>query len=167
MNLSKMRSMQVIKNLQMQQDAWQLLRDVPDPLPAGDLIFPFAYWSEHRSELAARSPLGVCVSGDNALEELIPELDAIDLIALDFPQFTDGRCYSHARMLREHHGYRGELRAVGEVLQDQLFFMQRCGIDSFHLRPDQDPQKALRAFQEISVKYQAAADGAPPLSRYR
>lgn len=89
--------------------------------------------------------------------------DFPELIALDFPAFKDGRCYSHARLLRERYDYQGELRAVGDVLRDQLFFMKRCGIDSFQLRSDKDMEDALNAFNDFSVKYQTAADGAPPI----
>ena len=94
-------------------------------------------------------------------------LDQFELVALEFPKFTDGRSYSHARRLRDRFGYRGEIRAVGEVLRDQLFFMQRCGIDSYQVREDKDAEDALKGLSDFSVKYQTAADGAPPVYKLR
>ena len=78
---------------------------------------------------------------------------------MHFPAFTDGRGYSTARLLRQRYGFKGELRAFGDILHDQLYELGRCGFDSFALREDQDPVEALRAFDEFSESYQAAADG--------
>ena len=89
------------------------------------------------------------------------------MLALEFPNFKDGRSYSHARLLRERFGFRGELRAVGDVLRDQLFFMQRCGIDAFQVREDKDAEDALRGLSGFTVKYQTAADGLPPIYKTR
>lgn len=86
-------------------------------------------------------------------------------VAIDFPAFTDGRGYTSARLLRTRLGYRGELRAVGEVLRDQHFFMKRCGIDSYLLKPGKDIESALAAFNDFSVTYQAAAGDEKPLFR--
>ena len=81
---------------------------------------------------------------------MLPWLADIPLIAIRFPVFTDGRGYSLARLLRTRHGYTGELRAVGDVLRDQLYFLQGCGFDAFQLRADQCPEEALAAFQDYS-----------------
>jgi uncharacterized protein (DUF934 family) len=86
---------------------------------------------------------------------------------VEFPAFKDGRGYSHARILREHHGYKGDIRAVGDVLRDQLFLMQRCGISSFYVREDTDIEAALIGLSDFSVKYQTAADGATPVYKQR
>ncbi len=99
--------------------------------------------------------------------QLIGELDSVDAIAVDFPKFNDGRGLSIARILRGRAGWRGELRAVGEVARDQLFYMARCGFDAFDLRADQDAESCLAAFGEISVLYQNAADEKLPLFRRR
>ena len=163
-------AMRVIKDNRLIDDRWQRIARMDDDhaLPAGDVIVPFHYWQAHREALLTRgSNIGVCINGDIETEELAGDLDHFPLIALEFPAFTDGRCYSHARLLRDRYGYRGELRAVGDVLRDQLFFMRRCGIDSFELRNDKDIEDALRAFSEITVRYQAAADTAGPLYRNR
>lgn len=162
--------MKIIKDNEIIEDDWQLLRQIDDveSLPAGKIIVPYLFWLQNRDALSKRVPgVGVCIYADNEPEQVAGDLEHIDLIALDFPIFTDGRAYSHARLLRERYGYVGELRAVGDVLRDQLFFMKRCGIDSFQLRADQDAEAALAAFDEFSVCYQGAADDTTPLYRRR
>jgi uncharacterized protein (DUF934 family) len=86
-------------------------------------------------------------------------------VAINFPKFGDGRGYTKARLLRERFAYKGEVRAVGEVLGDQLFYMARCGFDAFALVDGKDTQAALRCLQDFSVTYQAATDEARPLYR--
>lgn len=88
-------------------------------------------------------------------------------IDIDFPKFADGRGYSAARLLRERYGFTGELRSIGDVLIDQLFFMARCGFDSFDLREDQDIEDALKAFSTFSVTYQNDVHDQRPLFRRR
>ena len=162
--------MQVIKHRQIVTDDWQRLTDIKpgDELPSGKLIMPFAYWQANREKLVAlNKQYAVCINGDHETEEVARDLAHFELIALDFPAFKDGRCYTHARLLRERYAYTGELRAVGDVLRDQLFFMERCGIDSFEVRADKDIHDALKAFTEFSVKYQTAADRAVPIYKLR
>ena len=99
--------------------------------------------------------------GDDA-RALIPHLDGLRLIEVNFPAFTDGRGYSAARVLREA-GYQGELRAVGEVLVDQLFAMRRCGFDAFEPDRPLDPADAEAALARWEHVYQPAADGRAPI----
>ena len=89
------------------------------------------------------------------------------LIALDFPVFTDGRHFSSARLLRERFGYKGEVRAIGDVLRDQLFFMQRCGFDAMAVRADCDAEDALLGLSGFSVVYQTSVEQPQPLFRRR
>ena len=89
------------------------------------------------------------------------------LIAVNFPKFGDGRGYSIARLLRERYGFKGELRAIGDVLHDHLFFMSQCGFDAFALREDQDAQEALSVFGTFSDGYQTSALRPVPLFRRR
>lgn len=98
---------------------------------------------------------------------LAARLDALRVVAVDFPKFGDGRGYSIAWLLRERYGYRGELRAVGEVARDNLYFMAQCGFDAFQLRPGEDPQEALLAFHDFSDGYQASVARPLPLFRRR
>lgn len=103
-----------------------------------------------------------------ALADRLAGLDAqIRVIAINFPRFGDGRGYSIARLLRERYGYKGELRAIGEVARDQLHAMAQCGFDAFQLREGEDPQEALAAFGDFSDTYQATAAQPQPLFRRR
>jgi uncharacterized protein (DUF934 family) len=157
--------MHVIKDRTIVDDAWVLL--APDaPVPeAGDVIVSLEQWNAGREGFAGRAgKVGVKLKSSESPEE-IQALDQVPLIAIDFPSFTDGRGYTSARLLRDRHDYRGELRAVGDVLRDQLFYMARCGIDSFALKPGKDIEGALSAFLDFSVTYQAAADERRPLFR--
>ena len=159
--------MQIIKNRSIVDDSWQLL-EMDDTLVSGDIIVPLARWLAEREQLLAHNgQVGVQISGGDNLESLAKDLKNIPLIALTFERFADGRSYSYALLLRERHNYQGELRAIGDVLRDQLNYMKRCGIDSFVLREDQDIQDALRAFDEFSAHYQTAADQAQPIYRQR
>lgn len=162
--------MRVIKNGRVLEDNWQRIAE-PDPgqpLPEGDLIVPLDYWRNNRELLSQRNGrIAVCLNGDDSLDDFSASLEQFELVALEFPKFTDGRSYSHARLLRDRFGYRGEIRALGEVLRDQLFFMQRCGIDSYQVREDKDAEDALKGLSDFSVKYQTAADGAPPVYKLR
>ena len=162
--------MRVIKDGGIVDDTWQWITapGAADALPDGDIIVPYRYWLEQHEQLAQRQgKTAICVNGDDEVEEVAQVIDAFDLIALEFPKFRDGRCYSHARLLRERYGYHGELRAVGDVMRDQLFFMRRCGIDSYAVKEGKDIEDALKGFAEFSVRYQTATDGAPPIYRLR
>jgi len=162
--------LRLIKDKRIVDDGWQRLETVEPGqiLPEGDIVIPFRYWVKNREALSSRDGrLAVCIDGEDETEEVARYLQYFPLIALDFPVFKDGRCYSHARLLRDRYDYTGELRAVGDVLRDQLFYMHRCGIDSFQLRADKDMEDALEAFNDFSVKYQAASDGASPICRLR
>lgn len=156
---------QIIKDRKIVTDAWCPVDD-GEALPDGPVIVTLARWQAEREALLARgSSIGVRLKNDADPRAIVQDLDHFQVIALEFPSFRDGRAYSQARLLRERYGYRGELRAVGDVLRDQLFFMYRSGFDAFELRPDRDPQDALEAFAEFTVTYQAAADEPCPLYR--
>ncbi|QLF91797.1 DUF934 domain-containing protein [Pseudomonas sp. ABC1] len=161
----------IIKNRQVIDDDWSLVaRDTAlDALPnSGKLIVPFTLWKEHAPALKARDgELGVWLDADEAVEDIAEQLGDFQLVALNFPAFTDGRHYSSARLLRERYGYKGEVRAIGDVLRDQLFLMNRCGFDAFAVRADCDPHAALEGLSDFSVTYQPAADEPLPLFRRR
>lgn len=109
----------------------------------------------------------VWISPDDDFESCIEILKSMQLIAIDFPSFRDGRGYSIATMLRTRHGWTGELRAIGDVLRDQLNYMRRCGFDAFAVRADKDIHDALKSFSHYSVRYQGAVDDPVPLFRRR
>ncbi|KAB2968712.1 DUF934 domain-containing protein [Zoogloea sp.] len=131
------------------EDLWQLLPESGEgdaaPLPAeGRILLPLPRWLEERRN-GLRAACGVWLQPDEDPLRLLPDLPTLPVIALRFPVFTDGRAYSQARLLRQRHGFAGELRAIGDVLPDQLSAMARCGFDAFVLRADQSPAAALAA----------------------
>ena len=110
--------------------------------------------------------VSVRIEGGDDVRRLGPALDRLKLVEIDFPRFRDGRGYSSARILREM-GYKGELKAVGDVLVDQLLFMRRCGFDSFAPEQPIDLAIALRALNQYDFVYQQAADGRVPVWKLR
>ncbi|WP_346798246.1 DUF934 domain-containing protein [Halomonas sp. Bachu 37] len=133
------------------ENSWCVSYDeeaLPEQRPA---IVPLGLWLANSSD-AELAPL---LASDTELTvSLAKELKASPLVAVNFPAFTDGRGYSLARLLRERFAYPGEIRAVGDVLVDQLNYMRRCGFDTMALRDDQHPEDALRALNAFSVRYQ-------------
>ena len=162
--------MRVIKDTEIIEDDWQLITDPGETSikKDEDVIVPYKYWSANRDQFSAHTgQLSICVEGDDMIEDIVDELGSFSMIVLSFPLFKDGRCYSHARLLRERYGYEGEIRAVGEVLRDQLFYMQRCGINAYHLTEDSDYEQALHSLSGFSLAYQGAADDTAPISKTR
>jgi uncharacterized protein (DUF934 family) len=153
-------------------DNWQLLKPAADgtvEIPAGaDVIVPLSTWLEQRDELFKRTVrLGVWLQGKDDPAVLAADLKHLHVIAVDFPHFTDGRGYSTARLLRERYQWRGELRAVGDVLRDQLFYLASCGFDTFALRADQNIDTAMTAFDDFTEAYAASVTRPQPLFRRR
>jgi uncharacterized protein (DUF934 family) len=141
----------IIKDGRIVDDPWQWIPAGaaldPERFAGGEkLLLPLPLWLAHRD----RDHTGVWLAPDDPVDELLPWLADLPVIAIHFPVFTDGRGYSLARLLRGRHGYRGELRAVGDVLRDQLYFLHRCGFDSFRLREGQPLEEALVAFSDYS-----------------
>lgn len=167
---------QIIKGREVVADDWSVLRLEPeDPasdeapenivVPAGKVIVPLAVWLAQRDVLAARAEIGVWIGADERPETLKGELDKFAVVAVDFPKFTDGRGYSIAYNLRKRLGYSGELRAIGDVLRDQLFSMHRVGFDAYATRPDRSIDEALKGLTDFSETYQASVDQELPLYR--
>jgi uncharacterized protein (DUF934 family) len=163
----------LIRNSRIVDDTWlrfeEAAGELPATLPADTpILVSLGVWQLHRSRLIAhQGGLGVVLPADADLGSIRPDLPRFALVAVHIAKFGDGRCFSLARLLRERYGYGGELRAVGEVLQDQLAEMRRCGFDAFELRADQDVEAALRAFHPFSEEYQASVDRPLPLFRRR
>lgn len=161
----------IIKNNQVVDETWHLLpKDVTlDELSnCDDYIVPLQLWRDHAHALKARDGgLGVWLDSDEEAEEIGEDAAQFQVIALNFPAFTDGSSYSNARLLRDRYQFKGELRAIGDVLRDQLFYMARCGFDAFAVRADKDPYEALESLKDFSVTYQAATDEPLPLFRRR
>ncbi|MDR5731279.1 DUF934 domain-containing protein [Caballeronia sp. LZ025] len=167
----------IIKNRAVVEDDFTVIRaaedgalPAADALPAGKVIVPFALWKEHKDAIAAsrsKDELGVWLAPDDEPADIAPDFDKIAVIAVDFPVFRDGRGFSIGRLLRERYDWKGELRAIGDVLRDQVFFHHRCGFDAFAVRADKDINDALNAFNEFTELYQGANDNPEPLFRRR
>jgi uncharacterized protein (DUF934 family) len=142
-------------------DSWTLVREAQGSLPAGSLILPMALWRERGGVD------GLLLQPDDEVEELVPYLAGLSLIAIDFPSFRDGRGYSQAYLLRTRLGWRGELRAVGDVLRDQLSHMRQCGFDAFAVREDKSAEDALKGLAGVSVLYGRSVIEPRPLFRRR
>jgi uncharacterized protein (DUF934 family) len=163
---------EIIKNRVVINDDWALLRLDEDEaadtvnIPAGKVIVPLAVWQAQHAALAARLPdIGVWLGADERPEVLFDDIAKLTVIGVNFPKFTDGRGYSIAYNLRARLGYKGELRAIGDVLRDQLFSMQRVGFDAFATRPDRNIHDALKGLTVFSETYQASWDEKTPLFR--
>ena len=140
-----------------------------EAVPAtGPVIVSLDQWKAQREALLQRgTPLGIRLHSDQAPELIAADLQHFAVVALEFPKFRDGRAYSYARLLRERYGFKGELRAVGEVLLEQLFFMLRTGFDVVDIQ-SADPLKDYRtALADFSVWYQPTADGRPTAMQLR
>ena len=151
-------------------DRWALLpetaaiADVPGSSPA---IVPLALWAAQHDALAVRNDIGVWLKPADDPDALAGDVARLPLIAIDFPKFADGRGYSTARLLREKYRYTGELRAIGEILRDQLYYLRQCGFDTFALQPGRNVADALAAFGDFSENYQATVAQPVPLFRRR
>jgi len=160
--------MPLVKAGQIVEDPYVCALDegpIPDGVP---VIVPAQRFLADTSELIARdAPIGVLWPNDRRVAELEPWLAALSLIALNFPRFRDGRAYSQARLLRERYGFRGELRATGEVLRDQFQFLLRAGFDAFEVKKPADARVFAQAAARFSVFYQPSADGRLPALRRR
>jgi len=134
----------------------------------GAVIVSLAQWQAHRPSLEVRTdPLGIRLGSDEKAETIATDLEHFDLIALEFPVFRDGRAYSTARLLRERYGYTGELRAVGDVLLEQLHFMNRVGFNSFDIRSSDAIRDWEIAAADMSVWYQPTNDGRQSVLKLR
>ena len=163
--------MKIIKNKSVVEDDWNVLHLIESDtaeavaVPAGKIIVPLKVWLAQSNSLQHRSDVGVWFASDERAEDLQADVSKLSVIAIDFPKFADGRGYSIAYHLRVRFGYRGELRAIGDVLRDQLFYMQRVGFDAFAIRADKDIQEAVKSLSDFSLSYQASVDEARPLFR--
>jgi uncharacterized protein (DUF934 family) len=138
---------------------------VPD---GGAVLVPAARFLADAKEFAGRdAPTGVIWPNNRRVSELAPHLDRLALVGLVFPSFRDGRAYSQARQLREHYGFRGELRATGQVLRDQFLLLLRAGFDAFEVTKDADAAAFPDALRRFSVFYQPTGDGRPTALRAR
>jgi uncharacterized protein (DUF934 family) len=160
----------LIKNGAIVEDHWMLLREarsLADLPPGAPVIVPLALWLAERAALAARGEVGVWLKPEDDPEALAGDVASLPLVAVDFPKFTDGRGYSSSRLLRGKYGFVGELRAIGDVLRDQLYYLRECGFDAFAVRPDRSAEDALKGLDDFSAGHRATIRKPVPLFRRR
>lgn len=161
----------IIKNKTIVADDWMVLRlqehETAESVAvaAGKVIVPLKVWQAQRETLQQRKDIGVWLASDERPEDLKGDIGKFAVIAVDFPKFSDGRGYSIAYNLRARLGYTGELRAIGDVLRDQLFYLQRVGFDAFEPRADRSIEDALKGLSDFSEVYQTSIDQKSPLFR--
>ncbi len=160
--------MVLVKGGQVVADPWQHLEDdslLPD---SGPVTVTWKRWAAERDALKrAPSELGVRIPNDLPTAEIGADVSRFALIALAFPNFGDGRAFSQARVLRSRYGFTGEIRATGNVVRDQLQFMQRCGIDAFEVSERAIAENWLAALGDFDLFYQPAEDNRPWIARQR
>ena len=162
---------QVIKGREVVADDWSVLRleeeEAADSVVVveGKIIVPLTVWLAQRDALAARADIGVWIGADERPELVQVDLEKFAVVAVDFPKFTDGRGYSIAFNLRKRLGYQGELRAIGDVLRDQLFSMHRVGFDAYAPPLARDIHATLKGLTVFTETYQASVDQELPLFR--
>ena len=156
--------MPLIKDGKLVADPWQGSGDGTE----APLIVSLEAWQANEGGVQDRNaPIGIRLASDQAPALIADDVARFDVIALEFPKFNDGRAYSYARLLRERYGYKGELRAVGNVLRDQFLFMHRCGFDAFEVADASAAAVWEEALREISVWYQPTADKRRPAATLR
>ena len=162
---------EIIKDRAIITDHWHLLKLAEGEtaatvtVPAGKQIVPLTVWVAQKSVLTSRADIGVWIASDERADALKDDVATLPLIAVDFPVFSDGRGYSIAFNLRMRLHFQGELRAIGDVLRDQLFYLQRVGFNAFATREDRSIQDALKGLTDFSDVYQTSWDQKLPLYR--
>lgn len=151
----------------VREDAWRTLGE-DAPAAAGDVVVSLPRFLREREALLARDGrLGVRIAPGEAIEDIADDISRLALIAVAFPAFRDGRGYSTARLARERYNFKGELRAVGDVREDQIFYMLRCGFDSFDLIAADPAAAFARAAHTFSVFYQRTDEARTPARALR
>ncbi len=159
--------MQIIKDGKIVQDDWRHVAD-DQPLPSGKFTISLQRWLCEKEALQTiAGPLGLRMPGEAAAESIAGDIDRFSLITLEIPAMADGRAFTLARLLRDRHGYAGEIRARGSFIRDQMFFLSRVGVNAFEFDADTDLAAQLPALTEFTVRYQASSDEKRPLFRRR
>jgi uncharacterized protein (DUF934 family) len=152
--------MPLVKQGRIITDAFAHVPDWAELPGDGAILISAARFLEDPEAFSRRTgKTGVIWPNNRDLDDLVPYLDRLAVVALVFPSFRDGRAYSQARLLRERHGYDGELRATGQVLRDQFVFMQRAGFDAFEVKKESDAEAFAATVKRYSVFYQPTGDG--------
>jgi uncharacterized protein (DUF934 family) len=163
---------QLLKDGQVIENTWQMIEANNEAdqqaLPSGDILVPLSMWQNNQSVLENHSrAVGLWINGDEEIEGVAESIVTAPVIAINFPKFVDGRGFSVARLLRDRFGFKGELRAVGQIIRDQLFLLKRCGFNAFEFDSEIDLDEAANSLADFSDAYQVAADQSEPLFKRR
>jgi uncharacterized protein (DUF934 family) len=152
--------MPLVKNAKITADAFVHVDDDAEITGDGAVLISAARFLGDAEAISRRvGKTGVIWPNNRDVDDLVPYLDRLAVVALVFPNFRDGRAYSQARLLRERFGYRGELRATGQVLRDQFVFLLRAGFDAFEVKKEADAEAFASTAKRYSVFYQPTGDG--------
>ncbi len=147
------------------ENQWILIEDETGDFTQKNIMVPALFWLENQEKFSKRNDVSIWFSGDADLTLFKGKLTNFKVIGINFPAFADGRGYSLARLISEREAYTGEIRAIGDVLIDQLYYMKRCGFTTYLLKEGLSPEKALNYFSTFNAPYQLAADIKEPLFR--
>jgi uncharacterized protein (DUF934 family) len=159
----------IILNSAIAPNEWiRIDHDIEDKIPEGNILLPLAAWQKHYVTLKIRARMpGLWIRGDENPSDFPGDIKTIPVIAIYFPAFTDGRGFSLGNLLRDRYRYEGELRACGHIIRDQLFYLRRCGFNSFEFDNATNLEEAMKSLKDFSESYQLAADQGTPLFRRR
>ena len=158
----------LIKDNAIATDDWQVISqdetfDLNKKQADQKVLLPLEQYLANQAHCLQDKNIGLWINSDESTEAIQDFCQQLAVIAINFPVFSDGRGYSFARNLRTYYGYTGELRAIGDILRDQLYFYQRCGFNAFQVRDDRDAEQAIDSLQDFSVDYQSAVEESEPL----
>lgn len=155
----------IIKDGQVVDDSWVIIeKNFSGELPRAKVLLPMQYWLDNKDSLNLMCA-GIWIDSDEDVDTIGLEANQFPLIAVNFPTFVDGRGFSIARLLKERYEFSGQLRAIGSATRDQLFYLKRCGFDSFDLKEGIDLEAAVASLNDFSVTYQTSADQPESLFR--
>lgn len=161
----------LVKNAAPAEHSWVTLRTKEEientDLSSGQWLLPFSEYVESQAEYADATKFGCWLASDADIETVKQHIANVQVIAIDFPAFADGRGFSLARTLREHSDYSGEIRAIGSFILDQVFYLSRCGFDAFEFGDEVELDKVIPFFSTFTETYQAGTDEPQPLFRRR
>ena len=144
-----------------------IITDVDGLTLHDDQILPYAYWLEQKAEIKQKlNRVAIWLDSDDDIAELEDDLSSINMIALNFPKFGDGRAFTMAHLLQDKYGFEGEIRAIGHPIADQAQFLFRCGVDSIDIPDGQDPQIWVKEATRMSRFYQRSAENITANSKY-
>jgi uncharacterized protein (DUF934 family) len=146
--------MQIIKDKQIVENTYRYLAD-DENLSNGNITVSLARWLQEKAQLLSHDgQVGLRLTIEDDVALIVDDLNKIALLELNFPAFTDGRLFSRAKLLRIRFGYQGEIRAVGNFMLDQVFYLSKIGVNAFHLNNEEQLPVALATLDDFSISYQ-------------